>query len=144
MDGASAVVSLGVFVATTIQQLNKLIQNIRKAPKELSALLRHLEQLNRSLTGAESLIRRLNQTADQHGSLEEIAGAVEYCAETVKSLEALVEKAKGCDCPTNKLQKTMNSLKFVVRKEEILEVQTQLQYAVTTLSVAISMDISHR
>ena len=144
MDGASAVVSLGVFVATTIQQLNKLIQKIRKAPKELSALLGYLEQLNRSLTGAGSLIRRLNQTADHHGSLIEITGAVEYCAEIVKSLEVLLEKAKGSDFQPNKLQKTMNSLRFVVRKEEILEVQTQLQYAVTTLNVAISMDISHR
>ena len=144
MEAASAGIALVGFVATTIQQLNKLITIIRSAQGDLSGLLEYLKQLESSLTGADSLIRRLAGNADQHESIIKIERAVKYCYKTLKSLEVLVEKINGSDRSPNKLKKTMTSLKYFLKKDDILEVQNRLEYAMSNLNLAISIDDSHR
>lgn len=95
ISGASAVVALGCFVATTIRELNKLQRDIRIAPKELLGLLSYLEQLEIILNNASRLIDRPKSSAHRSDSLDSIEKATEHCAENLKTLELLVNKIKG-------------------------------------------------
>ena len=144
MDGASAVVALVGFVATTIQQLDKIITTLRNAQKDLSGFVEYLEQMRSSLTGAQSVVERLDGKVDQHGSLNRIQQAVEYFKKILISLEVRVSKINGSDHSFNKLKKTVTSFKYYLKKDEILEVQNQLHKAMTNLNSAISTDNSHR
>ena len=144
MDGASAVVALVGFVATTIQQVDKIITTLRNAQRDLAALVGYLEQLKGSLTGAESVIERLSGKADQQKSLETIKSAVDFCNKTLTSLEVRVGKINGSGHSPNKLKKTVTSLKYYLKKEEILEVQSQLHKAMMTVDQAILTNNWHR
>ena len=143
MDGASAVVALVGFVATTITQVDKIITTLRNVQKNVSRLVAYLERLRSSLAGAQSLSARLSGKADQHESLEAIKGAVGYCHETLNRLEILVKKVKGSDSSSNKVKKRMTPLKFYFGRDEILEVQDQLHQAMTNLNVAVATHNSH-
>ena len=144
MDGASAVVALVGFVGATIQQVDKIITTLRHAQRDLSGMVGYLEQLKSSLTGAKSIIERLRGKADQQKSLEKIQSAVDYCNETLISLEIRVSKINGSDHPSNKLKKTVTSLKYYLKKDEILEIQSQLHKAMMTINQAIVTDNWHR
>ena len=136
--------ALGTFVATTIWDVNKLKRNIRDAPKELLRLIGYLEQLERSLNYASTIIHRLKSGAHRLDSLESITKAIEYCAETLKTLELLINKIKGPHPSQNLLKKTGKSLRFVSKKEEIQQMQTKLHDSMTTLNFTISLDILHQ
>ena len=145
MDAASAVVALVGFVATTIEQLNRIITTLGNAQMNVSGLVGYLEQLRSSLTGADSLIRRLGGKGDQHQSLKRIDDAVKYCNGTLNRLETLVKKVKGSDpSSSNKVKKTMTSVKYYLRKDDILEAQNEVHKAMTNLNGAILADNWHR
>ena len=144
ISGASAVIALGGFVATNIQQLNKLIKDVAKAPEELLALVRYLEDFKDSLNGTAEFIQHFHSASDQKNFLNGINNAVEYCADTIKSIEVLINKAKGSRSPQNQLQKKLSSLKYVLKKDEIDEMQTRLDRAVTRLNFAISVNSLHQ
>ena len=144
ISGASAVIALGGFVATTVQQLNRLIKDVAKAPEELLALVRYLEDFKDSLNGTAEFIQCLHSGSDRRNFLNGINCAVEYCADTIKSIEVLINKAKGSRSPQNQLQKKLSSLKYVLKKDEIDEMQTRLDRAVTRLNFAISVNSLHQ
>ena len=144
MDGASAIVGLVGFVTATIQQVDKIISTLRNAQRDLSGLVGYLEQLKSRLTGAKSVVKRLSGKADQQESLERIQSAVEYCDHILISLEVRVGKINGSDHSPNKLKKTVTSLKYYLKKDEILEIQNQLHKAMMTVDSAISTDLWHR
>ena len=142
--GASAVIALGGFVATTIQHLNKLIKDVAKTPKELLGLVRYLEDLKDSLNRSAEFIQQLHSCSDRKISLDGITNAVEYCSDIIKSIEVLINKAKGSRSPQSRLQKKLTSLKYVLKKDEIDGMQTRLDRAINRLNFAISVDSLHQ
>ena len=131
-------------MATTVQQLNKLIKDVAKAPEELLALVRYLENFKDSLNDTEEFIQHLHSGSDRRNFLNGINNAVEYCTDTIKSIEVLINKAKGSRSPQNQLQKKLSSLKYVLKKDEIDEMQTRLDRAVNRLTFAISVNSLHQ
>ena len=144
MEAASAVVALVAFIGTTIQQLDGIITTLRNAQRNITGLLGYLEQLKNGLTGAESVIERLSRKADQAESLERIRSAVKYCSTTLIPLQVRVSKINRSNHSSNKLKKTVTSLKYYLKKDEILEAQNQLHKAMTIVDRAISTDNWHR
>ena len=140
ISGASAVIALAGFVATTIQRLNKLMKDVAKAPKELLGLVRYLEVLKDSLNNTAEFIQPLHSGSDRKKSLDGITNAVEYCADIIKSIEVLINKTKGTRSPQNRIQKKLTSLKYVLKKDEIDGMQIRLDRAINRLNFAISVD----
>ena len=140
ISGASAVIALGGFVATTLQHLNKLIRDVGNAQQELLGLIRYLQDLKDGLNGTAGCIRHLRSDSDEDGFLERITNAVEYCAEVIKSIEVLINKTKASRSPQSRLRKTLKSARYALKKEEIDEMQTQLDRAINRLNFAISVD----
>ncbi|KAM0798442.1 hypothetical protein BDR22DRAFT_373440 [Usnea florida] len=137
MEAASAGIALAGFVVTTIQQVDKIISTLRNARGDLLGLDKYLEQLRSSLNDAESFSKRLDGRVDQHGSLERIKGAVEYCKKILESLEARLKNIHGSDRSPSKLKNAMISMKYSLKKDDILGIQSQLEYGVSRLSSVI-------
>ena len=144
ISGASAVIALAGFVGTTIQQLNRLIKDVAKAPKELLGLVRYLEDLEDSLNGTADFVQQLHSGSERTDFLDRITNTVEYCADIIKSIEALINKIKGTCSPQNRLQKKWTSLKFVLKKDEIDGMQTRLDRAINRLNFAVSVNSLHQ
>ena len=138
MEAASAGIALAGFVVSTIQQVDKIISSLRNARGDLSGLDNYLKQLKSSLTGAESLSKRLDGKADQQKALEGVKGAVEYCKKILEPLEARLNNINGSERLPSKLKKAMTSMKYSLKKDEILGVQSQLEYGMLQLNLAIS------
>ena len=143
MEAASAGIALAGFVVTTIQQVDNIMSTLRNARGDVSRLDGYLKQLKRSLTGAESLGRRLNGKADQQESLESIREAVGHCNKTLDSLEARVNKVKGSDRSPKKFKNAMTSMKYYLKKDDILDLQSQLEYGMSQLNSAILTAIAN-
>lgn len=79
LSGASAVVGLVSSVARTIQLVNELIQDIRKAPEEMLGLGQQLQLVKNSLTSVEDLVRQSHSNSDRNGSIDRITDTVKYC-----------------------------------------------------------------
>ena len=137
MEAASAGIALAGFVVTTIQQVDKIITTLRNARGDLLGLDKYLEQLKSSLNGAKSLSKRLDGRVDQHGSLERIQVAVEYCNNILESLEARLKNINGSDRLPSKLKNVMTSMKYSLKKDDILGIQSQLEYGMSRLDSAI-------
>lgn len=144
ISGVSAVIALGGFVATTIQQLDKLMKDIAKAPKELLGLVRYLEDLKDSLNGTAEFIQQLHSGSDGKNSCDGITNAVQGCADIIKSIEVLIKKTQGTHSPQNQLQKKLAALKYVLGGDEIDRMETRLDRAINRLNLAISVDSLHQ
>ena len=144
ISGASAALALVEFVGTTVKEVNKLTQNIRRAPKEILSLLQNLEKLECILANAEALIHRLHSNTHRHGSLDALAKAVAHCSETLKSIDLLINKAIGSNVPQSRVQQKVISIKYVWKKDEIEELKIQLRDTTDILNLAILVTMSYQ
>ena len=144
ISGGSAVIALGGFVETTIQQLNRFIKDVIKVLKELLGLVRYLEDLENSLNGTAHFVQQLHSASDRKNFLNGIANTIEDCADIIKSIEALISKTKGTRSLQNRLQNKWRLLKYVLKKDEIVEMQTRLDGAMHRLDIVISVNSLHQ
>lgn len=112
ISGATAMIALGGFVATTIQRVNELIHDVRKASKEMLGLIRYLQLLKNSSTCVEDSVRQSHSTSDRNGSLDRITDTVEYYIEILNSIEVLIDIDEGTRPPRNRLHKAIDSAKI--------------------------------
>ena len=141
VSGAFAVVSLTIQLAETIQKIKGFYREIRNVPKELLILIQDLDRLDGCFKCVRDLIEQQNSPLNaSSSSLKLVESVLGDCKTIFQELETFVNKAGGSLVRRNHLQRAWGSLKIVLKKEDIQNLQNQLRKATETLHFAISIN----
>lgn len=143
MDGASAVfavVSLGVQLAAVVRQANDFLRSVHNAPDELVRLIEVLDQLDAMLEHVRSLTDQQALTPSLPGAIISVASALQNCEKRIKKLENLVNRLKGSVEGQRRVKRVWAAVKAVYKKEEIMELRSQLHEDMMTLHLSISLN----
>ena len=141
MDGVSsafAVVSLALQLVETVHEISKFLKEIENAPTELTRLVETLDQLNSVLGYVKDLLEQQFLVLRLPGSPAFILQALKNCQGRVKTLETLVNKASMSFGHHRRVPRTWASVRFISKKEDFHELQSQLRDAKSDLQFAIS------
>lgn len=140
MDGASgafAVVSLAIQLFEIAQETSKFVKGIGNAPSELIRLGETLDQLGSVLGYVRQLLEQELLVLRLPGSPIFILEALQNCERGLKPLKDIAKKAK--EAPNDyRTKRVWKSLRFVMKKEHIEELQSQLRDAKSDLQFAVS------
>lgn len=137
VSGALAVVSLAIQLFETVQETTKFVQDISNAPTELTRLCETLDQLGSVLSYVRQLMDQQLLVPHLPGSPLFILEALQNCDRDLQPLKEIVNKAKEASNDF-RARKFWKSLKFVMKKEQLQELQSQLKDAKSDLQFAVS------
>lgn len=140
MDGVSsafAVVSLAIQLVETGEKINKFLTSIQDAPSEIIKLGQTLDQLNSVLKQVSYLLEQQYLVLRLPGSPVFITNALENCEKRIKTLEDVIQKAKKSMDHRGRVQRSWATMRFVSKKEDIQEMQSQLRDAQAGLQTAM-------
>lgn len=137
VSGAFAVVSLAIQLFETVQETAKFVKEINNAPSDLVQLGETLEQLASVLGHVKQLLEQQLLVLRLPGSPFFIFDALRNCERRVKPLDEIVNRAKGA-CNDYRAKRMWDSLRFILKKEQLQELQSQLRDAKFDLQFAVS------
>ncbi|CAD6581412.1 MAG: hypothetical protein ASARMPRED_000606 [Alectoria sarmentosa] len=140
MDGVSsafAVVSLAIQLVETGEKISKFLTSIQDAPSEIIKLGHTLDQLNGVLKQVSYLLEQQYLVLRLPGSPVFITNALENCEKRIKALEDVIQKAKKSMDHRGRVQRSWATMRFVSKKEDIQEMQSQLRDAQAGLQTAM-------
>lgn len=140
MDGVSsafAVVSLAIQLVETGEKISKFLTSIQGAPSEIIKLGQTLDQLNCTLKQVRDLLEQQYLVLRLPGSPVFITNALENCEKRIKTLEDVIQKAKKSMENRGRVQRSWAAMRFVSKKEDIIEMQGQLRDAQAGLQIAM-------
>ena len=146
MDGvasAFAVVSLAIQLVETGEKISKFLSSVRDAPNEVTKLYQTLDQLNSTLKQVSYLLEQQYMVLRLPGSPVFITNALETCEKRIKTLEDAIRKLKKPMDHQNRVQRSWATMRFVSKKEDILEMQSQLRDAEIGLQTAMLSNSWH-
>ena len=135
--GAFAVVSLAIQLVETGEKISKFLTSVQDAPSEVVKLSQTLDQLNSTLKQVSHLLDQQYHVLRLPGSPVFITNALNDCERKIKTLENVVQKAKRTMDQRNRVQRSWAAMRFVFKKEEIREMQSQLRDAEAELQTAM-------
>ena len=149
MDGISSAIALAplaVQLVNTVQQIIRFFLSIPDGPKQFSQLVEDLNQLKPNLDLVRLLIDQGLASCGFARSLSTLAAALQICESKVKKLEEFVIKAALHLRRRHPIQRSLDALKFLLRKEQLQEILVQIRDSTERLHTAIlinsAMDIS--
>jgi Fungal N-terminal domain of STAND proteins len=138
---ASSIIALTVFVRTTANALQTLIQDIRSFPKELDGILKELQSLG-------LVLGCLEKSADSNPAFTELSP-------TDLNSTRLLDVLAACKPTITKIQKKVYSIRTSVSqssvnklfvgffwsatKKDLRELRRQLEYHKTTLLLSVQL-----
>ena len=140
MDGVSsafAVVSLAIQLVETGEKISKFLTSVQDAPSEVGKLGQAVDQLNGTLKQVSYLLEQQYLVLRLPGSPVFITNALENCEKRIKALEIVIQKAKTAMEHKSRVHKSWAAMKFVLKKEDIWEMQSQLRDAEAGLQTAM-------
>lgn len=140
MDGvasAFAVVSLAIQLVETGEKISSFFASVQDAPSEVISLAQTLDQLNSTLQQVSYLLDQQYLARRLPGSPVFITNALKNCEKRMKSLENVMQKAKTAMDHRNRVHRSWAAMRFVSKKEDIREMQSQLRDAEAGLQTAM-------
>ena len=140
MDGVSsafAVVSFAIQLVETGEKISNFLANVQDAPSEISKLGQSVDQLNGALKQVSYLLEQQFLVLRLPGSPIFITNALEDCEKRLKTLETVIQKVKTAMGHKSRVHKSWAAIKFVLKKEDIWEMQSQLRDAEAGLRTAM-------
>ena len=140
MDGVSsafAVVSLAIQLVETGEKISKFLSGVHDAPSGVSKLGQSVDQLNSTLKQVSYLLEQQYLILRLPGSPIFITGALENCEKRIKALEDVIVKAKTAIDQRNCVHRSWAAIKFVSKKDDIREMQSQIYDAQVGLQTAM-------
>lgn len=140
MDGVSsafAVVSLAIQLVETGEKISKFLSSVQNAPNEVTKLAQTLDQLNSTLKQVSFLLEQQYLVLRLPGSPVFIANALKNCEKRINTLENVIQRAKISLNHRTQVQRSWAAMRFVSKKEDIQEWQSQLRDAEAGLQTAI-------
>ena len=140
MDGvasAFAVVSLAVQLVETGEKISKFLSNVKDAPNEVIKLYQTLDQLNSTLKQVSYLLEQQYIVLRLPGSPVFITNALGTCEKRINLLEDVIRKVQKRMDHQSRVQRSWATMRFVSKKEDILEMQSHLRDAEIGLQTAM-------
>ena len=140
MDGVSsafAVVSLSIQLVETGEKISQFLTSVQDAPSEVIKLGQNLDQLNTTLKQVSYLLEQQYLILRLPGSPVFITNALGICERRIKTLEDVIQRVKKSMDHPKRVQRSWAAIKFVSKKEDIQEMQSQLRDAETGLQMAM-------
>jgi hypothetical protein len=138
MDGLSeaasgiAVVSLAIQLVDSVREIRRFFRTLKDAPEELGRLLDLLEHM-------ELMLEHIGKLVDRDGDISpSVLKAIQTCDNALKELDALIQKAKGNSSTQSRLKRSLGFFRLACKKEEVEEIENQLDRAVNHLNMAMT------
>lgn len=135
--GAFAVVSLAIQLVETGEKISSFLASVQDAPHEVTNLGQTLDQLNSTLKQVSYLLDQQYLARRLPGSPVFITKALENCEKRMKTLETVIQKAKTAMDHRNCVHRSLAAMRFVSKKEDLREMQSQLRDAEAGLQTAM-------
>ena len=137
VSGAFAVISLPLQLAETGEKISAFITGVQDAPSEVIRLGQVLDQLSGTLKQVNHLLEQQYLVLRLPGSPVFITNALENCEKRIKALEKVTQKAKMKMDRQSQARRSWPAMRFVLKKDDIREMQSQLRDAEAGLQTAI-------
>ena len=140
MDGVSsafAVVSLAIQLVETGEKISKFLSSVQDAPSDVTKLAQTLNQLNSTLKQVSFLLEQQYLVLRLPGSPVFITNALGNCEKRIKTLEDVIQKAKLSMDHRDRVRRSWAAMRFVSKKEDVQEMQSQLRDAEAGLQTAM-------
>jgi DNA repair ATPase RecN len=138
MDGLSAaasgiaVVSLAIQLVDSVREMRRFFRTLKNAPEELGRLLDLLEHMELMLEHIGKLVNCDTEIS------KSVLKTVQTCENALKKLGALIQKIKRKAWAQSPLKRSLGFFRLACKKEEIEEIEKQLDHAVTNLNMAMT------
>ncbi len=149
MDGVSSaasivtVVTLAIQFGQTIQKINRFLQSVEEAPKEVVRLIETLDQLHGTLDHVRELLEQQCLVLRLPGSPLFITRALENCEKHITELTTISTGISRSFDHQRKVRRTWALMRFVVKKQDLEDIRGRLRDAKMDLQSAISSNLWH-
>lgn len=140
MDGVGstfAVVSLAIQLVETGEKISSFFASVQDAPSEVISLAQTLDQLNSTLNQVSYLLDQQYLARRLPGSPVFMTNALKNCEKRMRTLESVTLKAKTAMDHRSRVHRSLAAMRFVSKKEDIREMQSQLRDAEAGLQTAM-------
>ena len=134
---AFAVVSLAIQLVETGEKISNFLTSVQDAPNEVIRLGQTLDRLNGTLKQVSCLPEQQYQVLRLPGSPVFIMNALKNCGNRIKALEGIIQATKANMNHKNRMHRSWAAIRFVLKKEDIREMQTLLREAEAGLQTAM-------
>jgi hypothetical protein len=138
MDGLSAaasgiaVVSLAIQLVDSVREIHRFFRTLKDAPEELGRLLDLLEHM-------ELMLENIGKLVDPDSDISpNVLKAIQTCERALSKLGALIQKVKRNSRAESPLKRSLGFFRLVCKKEEIEEIERQLDRAASNLNMVMT------
>jgi hypothetical protein len=138
MDGLSAaasgmaVASLAIQLVDSVREICRFFRTLKDAPEELIRLLDLLEHMELMLDNIGKLVERDSDISPS------VLKAIQTCEKALNKLGALIQKVKRESSAQSPLKRSLGFFKLACKKEEVEEIETQVDRAVNNLNLVMT------
>ncbi|PMD18547.1 hypothetical protein NA56DRAFT_240309 [Hyaloscypha hepaticicola] len=138
MDGLSAaasgiaVASLAIQLVDSVREIRRFFRTLKDAPEELTRLLDLLEHMELMLDNIGKLVEPESDISPS------MLKAIQTCEKALNKLAALIQKVKRDSSAQSPLKKSLGFFKLACKKEEVEEIERQLDRAVSNLNMVMT------
>lgn len=135
------VLSLGIQLVDSIQEISRFLRSVSQAPRELSRLIALLDQLHCLLDGVNSVLQRLRLLGEDIDVSRTILVALQACDIQFQALSDIIRKARAIKGSNTRLSQTWSSLRLATKKKDIEDIEDALHRAMNILQTAMSLNV---
>ena len=138
MDGLSAassgiaVVSLAIQLVDSVREIRRFFRALKDAPEELGRLLDLLEHMELMLDNIGKLVEPDSDISPS------VLKAIQTCEKALSKLGALIQKVKRDSSAQSPLKKSLGFFKLACKKEEVEEIERQVDRDVNNLNLVMT------
>jgi hypothetical protein len=138
MDGLSAaasgiaVASLAIQLVDSVREIHRFFRTLKDAPEELDRLLDLLEHMELMLDNIAKLVDRDSDISPS------VLKAIQSCEKALNKLDGLIQKVKRDSSAQSPLKRSLGFFKFACKKEEVEDIERQLDRAVSNLNMVMT------
>ena len=140
MDGASgaiAVISLTLQLVQAGERISRYIKSVQDAPSDILGLVKSLDKLTTTLYVVRSLLEQHYSVLRLPGSPFLIIRNLEDCKSVIEALENIASKINKALEHKNPVKRSLATVTWPLKKEQIQAVQYQLHDAESGMQTAI-------
>ena len=143
MDGLSAaasgiaVASLAIQLVDSVREIRRFFRTLKDAPEELDRLIDLLEHMELMLDNIGKLVEPDTDISPS------VLKAIQICEKALNKLGALIQKMKRDCSAQSPLKKSLGFFKLACKKEEVEEIERQLDRAVSNLNMVMTYYSPH-
>jgi hypothetical protein len=127
-----AVASLAIQLVDSVREIRRFFRTLKDAPEELIRLLDLLEHMELMLDNIGKLVEPDSDISPS------VLKAIRTCEKALNKLGALIQKVKRESSAQSPLKRSLGFFKLACKKEEVEEIETQVDRAVNNLNLVMT------